>query len=436
MPIAIAARLSATAILWLLAATSLQAEIEQPAQQFVHGSWINVRAEPAGNAPVHTHWSANTAVKVHEKSGDWCHAGTDDAAIGWVGCKLLGAKPLTLAGLQMLDSAGAPQPDAAARAFWVAPSVGRFVAMGQAFNYQALSAEQREREQRTQKPIRFPIPEFDAAKERLTRGVLPRIEQELARVDVASWKSMGELQTWRTDENASSQVRQLDPARHLPKPRPSLFGKHSDIALLNESTTDVLIAVSHKAPKIGFRGKPEWVQGHHDEGVWGIWDVREVHVRFAQPLVQHVVARNGLVGATGVAEQTAATSSPAEGCAEGFTPLLAGKPMSGWPKPKEDARLVAFLLPQALALKSVDISSRKARASFRTESYSPWIEPTQQDIVIHAIDLNADGAPDLAMIEWLETGVISALPRSTRLEFVNIAGRWWFTGGELYGECT
>ena len=64
MPIAIAARLSATAILWLLAATSLQAEIEQPAQQFVHGSWINVRAEPAGNAPVHTHWSANTAVKV------------------------------------------------------------------------------------------------------------------------------------------------------------------------------------------------------------------------------------------------------------------------------------------------------------------------------------------------------------------------------------
>ena len=82
------------------------------------------------------------------------------------------------------------------------------------------------------------------------------------------------------------------------------------------------------------------------------------------------------------------------------------------------------------------VLSVRPHAPFRGDRYSPWHEATRQQIVIHAIDLNWDGVADLGVIEWLESGPISNLPRSQRLEFVNIAGRWWFTGSESYGECT
>ena len=57
-----------------------------------------------------------------------------------------------------------------------------------------------------------------------------------------------------------------------------------------------VVAMQGAPGRVEFRGKPMWVEGHYDAGVNSIWDLGEVHVRFASAAVLQEVGRQGQLG--------------------------------------------------------------------------------------------------------------------------------------------
>ena len=423
----------------LALAAAAHAEPAADARQWVQASWLNVREQPARTAKVVANWVTNTPLAIDERRDGWCHARADDAATGWVACEFLAPQPATLR-----LPGEAPRPtdtDDAARAFWIAPSLARLGAAGAMFNSRALTAEQAAREAATKTPVRFSLPEFEAMKQRVQHALVPRLEQEIARVDIASWTT---LATGRADASPGSDptarlLRTIDPLHALSAARPSLFRQQGDALVFPDASVDAVIAMQGAPGKVGFGGKPAWIDGQYDAGVNSIWDVGDVHVRYATPAVLLQVGRQGRLGGRLVDGGTATGTD--YGQSEGNCNDAAALPGNDHAPPgfapiKDDETLIAFYVPKALAPGKVEVLSRKRRVNLPANDVAgnPF-EPAQRTFLVHEIDLDRDGNADLAVIELLEEdGSVSGV-HALRWQFINVAGRWWYAGLYRLDEC-
>ena len=425
------------AALLLAAATSARAG-SPPADthQWVLASWLNVREQPGKTAKVVANWVTNTRVDVSERRDGWCHARTDDAATGWVACEFLAPQPSTLR--RFNEAPRATDTDDVARAFWIAPSFGRFAAAGAGFNASALTAEQAAREAATKTAVRFALPEFEAMKQRVQHDLVPRLEQELTRIDPASWTTLATGSRDITDgDDPTALLRAIEPQRLLPPARASLFRRHADVLVFPDASLDAVVAMQGAPGRVEFRGKPTWVDGPYDEGINSIWDVGSVYLRFAAPAVLQEIGRQGQLGGHLVDGASAVGTDYGHGEGDcNLAPPPADRALPGFSELKDEELLLALYLPKALRPGKVEILSRKQRANLPPSQYTgSQFAPAQRGLLVHEIDLDGDGRADLAVIELLEEdGTVSAT-HALRWQFINVDGHWWFAGTTLIQEC-
>lgn len=432
------------AVIWLallaLSSTGVQAAGEQ---QWVQSSWVVLRNAPAKEAKIVANLVTNTAVSVEQRKDEWCLVNTVPAAAdpllkpakGYVACNTLGARKLTLADVFAPGKDGTMAPDREKQLFWIAPSLGRFTEVGTHLNYSSLSAEQASREKSTRTPVRFEIPEFEAMKKRLIQGVVPLAEQELSRVNVNTFKSINSIPGWYINSEVVNHVKTFNPQKNLPSIKPSLFKRHADVLLSGEGSPDAISIMLGQPNSVKFSGKPEWIMGQHDEGVSAFWDIRRIDVKYAHPVALHSISHTGFVSARMIQANVIMAYSASSGCTEGYPPLPDGQAVTGYPRIK-DYPLVSFFVPRLLAVKKNDVISRKAQVVVHSDPYSGPKNPLPWSVLVHTLDLDQDGVPDLAIMEWSSPGFISGAMSSQRYQFVNVAGEWWFAGYESFGECT
>jgi len=412
-------------------------------QQWVKASWVDVRIVPAKDAKIIANLATNTAVSVEQRKDEWCLVSATTTGLepllkpakGYIACNTLGTKKLTLGDVFAPGKDGTTAPDMEKQLFWIAPSLGRFTQVGTHLNYRSLSAEQSHREKTTRTPVRFEIPEFEAMKKRLMQGVVPLAEQELSRVNVNTFKAFNSIPAWYINSELINHVKTFEPQKNLPPAKSSLFKRHADVLLSGEGNADAIATMLGQPNSVKFSGKPEWITGHHDEGVSAFWDIRKIDVKYANPVALHSISHTGFVSARMIQSNVIMANSAAEGCAEGYPVLPEGQAVPGYPRSKEYP-LVSFFVPRLLAIKKSDVFSRKAPVVVHSDPYSGPKNPQSRSILIHTLDLDQDGVPDLAIMEWSSPGFVSGSMSSQRYQFVNIAGDWWFAGYESYGECT
>lgn len=413
---------AAASMLCSLISCPISAGAEAAVSHYVSEAWIDVLPSPDVKSKAVTHWTTNTKVYILKKEGTWCRAQAEDNTTGYIHCSAVADKPLTLQDIAPNLKTGEQIKDAEAKAFWIAPSFGSFESYGTSLNYSMLNERQNREQQTTHKAIRFPIAQFDAMKQKLAAGILPRFEDHVQRQPL--------------EEAASQQGQLLLTPEMFPTIKASLFKKPADVLMLPEaytdSLTDSLTAMIGKPSKGIAQGKPEYEQGHDDEGVAGIWDIKELKIKYAEPVVLYAISRNGLVGARSISEDMITGASFSDGCSEGYADLPQGKLLAGYPKIKD--RITAFYTTKSIPEKSVQIKSSKLRVYVKKTSYDDSKE--LRNMILHVIDLDADAIPDIAVLENRGPGAISADEISNFDFFLNINGSWLRAGSESYGECT
>lgn len=432
-----------TVLFVLVAGLGYLVDAQGQEQLWVKGAWVTVRSYPSPDAAVSAHWVTNTRVRVEAREGNWCHArleGEDvtyggGAEMGYVACDALGQKRLTFADLSPQWTNEHEILEASARAFWIAPSISRFAQFGLNLNYFALAATEDESEKKAQIPIRFAIPQFNAMKQLLERGVVPVEGEVLSRIAISNPKPDTGSSDWMAQSEIGRHLQTFEPSRNLPPVKPSAFASHADVVLVGEAGVDAISAMQGKANRVEFRGKPQWISGHHDEGVVGYWDIGEINVWYSRPAILYSVSSAGLVGAKSIQSAIVKPPSPADGCEGGYPPLPDGAAVSGYPRIFGQP-LISFFLPQVLAAKKLDVISRKVRLTIHGDPYSGPKHPEPTSVLVHAIDINNDRVPDLAVFEWSAIGLISGEISLHRYQFVNVGGDWWYVGYESAAECT
>lgn len=403
--------------------------------RWVQTAWQEVRDKPNSTAAIVAHWPANTTVSLGKQEGEWCQAKPETGEIGFVPCKVLGATPLTLQMLNDRRRAGAERDDMEALSFWVAPSVKRFAQAGINMNWHRLTAQQKEREERSQQPVRFSLPEFEAMKQRLRQGVVPRMEEETTRIDIETFISAGPLPPWF---DRQGYLKRFLTPNLLPVAKSSLFRRHTDVLSAFDNygdATDAIIAMQGQPATIRYAGKPVWVTGHHDAGVESIWDIGHVDVRYARPAFLLAISYEGFIEARTIAGSRVGGSDYDDGCAEGYPTLPVGDFVPGWPRLKHD-RLMALYLSALPPNKKVDVLTRKKQVAIPENDYSDNAPSKLTNVLVRSIDLDQDGIADLSVMELPENGPVSEMLNQHRYFFVNVNGRWWYTGEEVLAECT
>jgi len=432
---------TATALVLLLqAALPATAQAQAPANRYVHGSWVNVRATSAADGPVVDHLITNTPVMLRAQDGKSCEiAWTRDGreGKGFVACKLLGDKPLTLA------DANSPL-----RAFWIAPSMAALFAAGDHFTETLLTQAQRELEGgngpgevQLDKPprlVRYPVPEFEAMKALLAGGIIApgagdpwtRSCDDIRAENAAQPKKADprDDEAWRYDEPACALPKM---ALRLPKAAPSLF-KRGDRLLPGASGIEEISA----GFRIAERGKtiagPQWQNSYDRLQYTGAWDIGKYELTLDKPIVEHVIGRTGLVGAYTWTPQVRITPNEHVGCAEGLIDERRGKqPVPGYPTVKDE--LMWFQAPQALPFRTAKIKARTERAPASGKG-----SLAIKRVAVYDIDLDGDGIPDF--VQWDVFGVPMIQggdPDVVKREvYVNVGGRWYPFGQSFYHECT
>lgn len=414
--------------------------------RWVHGSWVNLRTAPSAKAEVIDRLVVNTEVTLLSIQGDWCEITSNDKPIrGFLGCKFLGEAPLTLADLGS-DEYRANAP----RAFWLAPSARRLMAAGRHFWNTLLTERQREREEfryENNEPfdlsrppgfVRYPVPEFDAMKDLMKRGVIAAQEN---RPGSMNWGEV--IQQLPNDNTGSFQSQgfylydyQISLARFAtPKPvGPSLFKRTTDLAT-SGTTIENLSAQFGIIERLRILGGPKWVHSRHNNpGVAGYWDMGSFELTLEKPVFEYVIGRQGLAAAARWDNATEKHAIDAEeGCSEGLNlATRATAPMPGYPKVKDP--LVWIFTPEPLPYKKVSIK-RSAKRLLPAASGKPdWQEHSLELIITHEIDLDGDGIADLSVWEGMAPRFGSEV--ATRMVLANIAGEWHLIESSSYSECT
>jgi hypothetical protein len=411
-----------------------------PPQKWVQGSWINVRAAADNHAAVLTHWTVNTEVQLLQQSGDWCQAQGPDAPQGYVACKLLGDRMLTLHDVERRAHEENPDADPM-RAFWIAPSVARFIEAGTHLNQTLLNEKQQARQNATHQPLRWPVPEFEAMKQRMADGVPLRPDDEIKLLPLsAAAAALDQRDTEQRD--AAPVVRELLRQGQLRPPKSSLFTRGGEVMIATQGDIDGVAAVTGQPLKVRVLRGPRWFQGNNDEGIDGFWDVGAISAQLAVPAVLHTVTDDGLVGA---ALRGAETLEPNgyEGCA-GELPGLPNDTSALADYPRLNERpLVAFYLAKPLPSRKVKVLTWALRIADpgadaqQHDGVEKAEQPPPLRVTLNDIDLNGDGIPDIAVWQSEFAGAIDADSEvAWKAYFLNIGGVWFYAGYDEETVCS
>lgn len=384
---------------------------------WVHGSFVNLRQAARNDAPVVEQWPTNTQLHLVARNGEWCEVEGPGSRRGFIACRLLGDKALALA-----DLAGLNPNDAARRAFWIAPSWGRLAATGQALTEVLLTAGQREAELQTNRPARWAVPEFEAVKARLRAGAQLQVEQEID----------------QTNRPVSPEALSRIPAGALPQAVPSLFRKRTEFALI--PSVDEAAAMRGGTLRLLriLRGPEYHSNRNDDQWIDGTWDIGEAEVAIEPPAVAYKLAASGLLAANSI-NSAVVSAGPAEGgCGSvdlngryaAWRPRLeAAQP--GYARIPSDQELVGFFSVHIIRPDAVQITTR----DFRTSTVQADGQRVNGKLVVHAVDLNKDKAPDVVIIIGQVPGGISPFLMTKRI-FVNIGGTWSLEFDVTEDDCT
>lgn len=293
-------------------------------QRYVIGSWVNVRSMPAANAAVIDHVIVNTPVVVanDEAGNGFCEIAYAGGKRGHVTCRLIGDKPLSLQEVGLPHSAnGEPNPSySAPRAFWIEPSVDRLMVAGKYFETVMLKPEELMAEQKPPaehgeraKVRRFPIPEYEAMKERLRNGVVGFLGANDRDIRLAKWQAIKDIAAsnpaaggltsegqsirnlfrfWGHRDTPMDLIRALE----LPSIKQSYFRDAGKI-LPPFATTETASVVFGTPYRAVVKSGPKWIPaGHYSDGyLFGAWDVGAVETRLVSTVHKHTIFRDGKI---------------------------------------------------------------------------------------------------------------------------------------------
>ncbi|GHU35644.1 hypothetical protein AGMMS50256_31130 [Betaproteobacteria bacterium] len=318
---------------------------------WVHGSWVNVRETAEAQSAVIEHVTTNTKVEVAARDGKTCEIVWGEAKRGFVPCRLLGEKALTLKSMAVEGEAQYSPYDPAPqysppRAFWIAPSALSLLETGLYFQRTLLSEKQWELEHGRQengdfidmnkppKLIRYPVPEFEVMKTLLAEGVIAASYWDLPLVscqqrqaaqtkqfgvsnnfnfyadNMIPWGQWFEITypdldlvrfsyTWRFWNKQGMLFENCQDANkllHLPKVRPSFFKNTEDI-LPGNAYIEQISARFNIVERGKIVGSPRWEYSHHHDqtAFTGAWDIGRYELKLDKPIIEHVIGRNGQV---------------------------------------------------------------------------------------------------------------------------------------------
>ena len=406
---------------------------------FVHGSWVNLRASPTTTASIRGQLTTNTKLVVVARQESWCSVKTPGGLEGFLACDLLGPAPLTLE-----QAAGHP-----GRAFWIAPSVGRFISYGSLLRsgaaYKRMFASLKDGEEARIPPL----PEFSAAKRLMQAGVIPQVSAEVVRGEPVN-------------------PGQMEYAKALqPKPiKPSLFRAHADVVLTSEGDADSVAAVSGTRVALKVVAPPLAHSAQHYApdvtGITGFGDIGEAELLFNPPITVYSVLPRGLVAAAHVAKERRVGLPRESGdCGKHYTGKRSfgsilegerGNEYERWPSTplKDYAKRNATLDPLASFVTAKPFVARKVKIVSRLAKITNFIDPRPVDpndtsrqklpdsakVVLHEIDLDGDDVADILLWELPSIGSMSGTFNVARSWFLNINGSWFAAGGMDDGECT
>jgi hypothetical protein len=436
--------------------------------RWVHGSWVNVRTTASPSGAVVDRITTNTQVNLVSEQGEWCEIISKKPKIqGFMACHLLGKQPLSLSEVGTPPPPGGTDPRySPTRAFWLAPSVVRLLEAGQFFWSTMLNETQRGKEdsstygdhqpteagitlpkfnweQRPQ-PVRFPIPEFEAMKTLLQAGVVAAPERRPAIIRWSALKQVSPEQgreafmfSGKWFEQGTLRLMQqgkLDPVK------PSLFKRVEELAPPS-------VSVEELSAQFGIRERmrvlsgPKWVHFRHENPrVVGSWDIGSLEITLEKPVIEYVIGRQGLAAA---AEWTATDKQDVEaesGCTQGFAwTQRAHRRLSDYPQVRDP--LVWFYTAYPLPYKKAAIKTYAQRLVAEDSGHRSGQGSPYALLVMHEIDLDGDGIPDLSVWEGMGKSQMGGGPDADdmmvlRMIFANIAGEWHFLDAESYGECT
>lgn len=398
------------------------ASAETNTSAWVQGSWVNVRTGPQSNATVVTHWVVNTPAQVLNRSGDWCAAKAADNTQGFIKCKLLGDKALTL---EEVSSGANADP---MRAFWIAPSLDRLIAVGNFLREKLLTEQQKQLEYLSELPtdkpaklIRYPVPEFEAMKQVLIRGVSLKPEVEIKNSYTGG------------DGTEVPILDQLLKQHQLKPVKPSLFKKKTDvvIATANPDDLDSLAALTGGQMAMRVLRGPRFRHDYDGFVADGFWDVGAVEVTLQKPVVLHVIAEDGLVSAAIRGRVKVTPNGEYAGCRDAIFSTIPedAKPIAGYPVVTDN--LLGFYLPKALDVRKAKITKRAVTVKLK----DGMGELVTEKALLRDIDINSDGIPDFSVWRGPTVGAVAPLIFWKAI-FMNVAGTWEQVFFDSEADCT
>jgi hypothetical protein len=452
---------------------------------WVWGSWVNVRESADAQSMVIDYVTTNTKVETEAREGGMCAIewGTAEAKKhGFVACRLLGKRPLTLeetaddvdGGLQSratLERTLSSNPKySPPRAFWISPSMRALLNAGEYFERTLLSSKQDELEQgffeETEPPpiVRYPIPEFEAMKALLENGIVAGISEDpplLSCTQVPRKMIFATFEKWLQNlySNGSSMPFYNDsatvihngfptaiyycflpknPVLNLPEIRSSFF-KDKNI-LPGDARIEQISAHFGITERLRVTGGPYWAQSRHNP-IWliGAWDIGFYDLTLTQPVFEHVINSDGQIG---VYEWTPKVS---------YHDRYIMKPFSPEPGPGNFAgkeKLSAYyyyteckeggFVNQRRASKHIAGSPVKDALLWFQSPVTLLLQKARvvtkkphEDITVHEVDLDHDGIFDF--VHWhFEDKTHDTKYRAV---FINIDGVWYPFEQDYYENC-
>lgn len=391
-----------------------------PSQSYIIGSYVNVRVQPSKDADVIGHLTSNTPVTMLSLSGDWCEITWNADSHGFVACNLLGETPIKIKDVGekfLLDSADQPLREntgypksnpgySPLRAFWIEPTVERLFDAGEHFRmmmFPSFRSQDDEFKSNAEHSItRFPLPEFEAMKSLLSKGIVSPPSQY---VPPTNWKTIKDVEFYK-------QIK-------LPIAKPSFFKRLADVGSAGANTE--AISAQFKIPfQITVLNNPYWGGDNNSYPLLvGAWDIGEIETRLTKPVYKIAVNLDGNLSI----EESVVPSRNSRGNSQ----------MYCIDSLKTGTALAIFYVSDQPALSRANIIAVQIADSYSNQDGN---DPLEGFISTIQVDLDNDGSPDLVV--W-DNGVENAdypgnAPR-VRVVFGNVAGEWYLLDTDVAQAC-
>lgn len=445
-------------LLSLIPALSVAAD--QP--KWVVGSWVNIRKTIDPTSQIIDHLVTNTSVNLINKSDKVCEISWARQGRGFVPCEFIGDKPIQFSELILnLESSFAHRDSSPLRAFWLNPTMAGLFQAADYFHATLLTDAQRQGENgdvsayTPGKLIRYSVPELEAMKSVLSKGIVASAETFVPLISCREIQSVQDnikgdweqvASTWAVQMHLKypyspytsfigpCQVRGV-PKLNLPAVKPSFFTSATQLASGN-ATVEELSARFGIIERGRVLGGPRWELDYDTYRYTGAWDIGKYELELVQPIYEHVIGRNGLIGVYRWQPKSIITPNGVNpNCVEGLRNKRMGKELvPGYPAIKGD--LFWFQTNKALPFKTAKILRAEVMAP-ENQNADPSLQLASK-VAVYEIDINNDGIVDFAQWDaWGRPQIAGPDPLLvSRMVFVNISGIWYPLSVDGYGECT